>query len=70
MNLPLHLILIQPREILDVLENVNKSFGVTIVIVSHEMEVIKSICNRVTVMADGEIYDTVVVKPKGIGKYR
>ncbi len=55
-------------EILGVLENINKSFGVTIVIVSHEMEVIKSICNRVTVMADGEIYDTVLSEPKGIQK--
>lgn len=53
-------------EILSVLENINKSFGVTIVIVSHEMEVIKSICNRVTVMADGEIYDTVLIEPNGI----
>jgi D-methionine transport system ATP-binding protein len=55
-------------EILGVLENINKSFGVTIVIVSHEMEVIKSICNRVTVMANGEIYDTVLSEPKGIQK--
>ena len=53
-------------EILGVLENINKSLGVTIVIVSHEMEVIKSICNRVTVMTDGEIYDTVLIEPKGI----
>ena len=53
-------------EILGVLENINKVLGVTIVIVSHEMEVIKSICNRVTVMADGEIYDTVLTNPIGI----
>ena len=53
-------------EILGVLENVNKRFGVTIVIVSHEMEVIKSICNRVTVLANGEIFDTVEIEPKGI----
>ncbi|MDQ0271920.1 methionine ABC transporter ATP-binding protein [Cytobacillus purgationiresistens] len=53
-------------EILGVLENVNKSLGVTIVIVSHEMEVIKSICNRVTVMTDGEIYEEVSIEPKGI----
>lgn len=51
-------------EILEVLEQVNKSFGVTIVLVSHEMDVIKSICNRVTVMADGEIYDTLSIEPK------
>lgn len=53
-------------DILGVLENINKSLGVTIVIVSHEMDVISSICNRVTVMADGEIYDTVANEPKGI----
>ncbi|MDW0116537.1 ATP-binding cassette domain-containing protein [Sporosarcina thermotolerans] len=53
-------------EVLSVLENVNKSLGVTIVIVSHEMDVIKSICNRVTVMSDGEVYNTVSIEPKGI----
>jgi len=53
-------------EILGVLQNINKSLGVTIVIVSHEMNVIRSICHRVTVMADGEIYDTVANKPKGL----
>lgn len=53
-------------EVLGVLENINSSFGVTIVIVSHEMEVIKSICNRATVMAEGEIYETVLVEPNGI----
>lgn len=53
-------------EILGVLENINKSLGVTIVIVSHEMEVIKSLCNRVTIMADGEIFDTVSIEPSGI----
>ncbi|MBN6884867.1 D-methionine transport system ATP-binding protein [Cytobacillus horneckiae] len=53
-------------EILGVLENINKTLGVTIVIVSHEMEVIKSICNRVTVLADGEVYETVLIEPNGI----
>jgi len=53
-------------EILSVLENINRSFGVTIVIVSHEMEVIRSICNRVTVMDDGKVFETVSIEPKGI----
>jgi D-methionine transport system ATP-binding protein len=53
-------------DILGVLENINKSLGVTIVIVSHEMDVIKSICSRVTVMADGKIHDTVDSEPRGI----
>ncbi|WOV87507.1 ATP-binding cassette domain-containing protein [Sporosarcina oncorhynchi] len=53
-------------EILGVLRDVNKTFGVTIVIVSHEMEVIKSICNRVTVMAEGQVYETLSIEPQGI----
>ena len=53
-------------EILGVLRDVNKTFGVTIVIVSHEMEVIKSICNRVTVMAGGQVYETLSIEPQGI----
>lgn len=53
-------------DLLAVLENINQSLGVTIVLVSHDMEVIKSICNTVTVMAEGEIYDTVLCHPRGI----
>lgn len=53
-------------EILGVLKNVNETFGVTIVMVSHEMDVIKSICNHVTVLADGKVYDSLAIEPKGI----
>lgn len=53
-------------EILTVLQNINKTLGVTIVIVSHEMDVIKSICQRVCVLADGEVYETVDIIPTGI----
>lgn len=54
------------NEILSVLESINKKLGVTIVIVSHEMDVIKSICHRVTIMAEGEIYQTVSNKQTGL----
>lgn len=53
-------------EILTVLETINKKLGVTIVIVSHEMEVIKSICNQVSVMSGGSIHDTLPIQPNGI----
>lgn len=53
-------------EVLRVLENVNRSLGVTVVVVSHEMEVIKSICHNVTVMANGEVYESVRTKPQGV----
>ena len=54
------------EEILNVLNNINKQLGVTIVIVSHEMSVIKSICNRVTVLDQGSIFETVSIKPTGV----
>ncbi|WP_342429490.1 ATP-binding cassette domain-containing protein [Neobacillus sp. FSL H8-0543] len=51
--------------ILEVLQTINKEFGVTIVIVSHEMDVVKSICDKVTVMESGKILQTVSIKPQG-----
>lgn len=55
-------------EVLEVLKRINEEFNVTIVIVSHEMEVIKSLCERVTVVADGKIFDEFDIEPTGIGK--
>jgi D-methionine transport system ATP-binding protein len=55
-------------EILDVLKQINEQFNVTIVIVSHEMEVIRSLSERVTVMADGQIYDVIEIEPTGVKK--
>lgn len=45
-------------EVLNVLRHANESLGVTIVIVTHEMEVIRAICNEVTVMDRGRIVDS------------
>ncbi|MGE6555976.1 methionine ABC transporter ATP-binding protein [Exiguobacterium artemiae] len=53
-------------EILRVLQDINQTLGVTIVLVSHEMQVIQSICNRVTIMADGQIETTMTTEPAGI----
>ena len=49
--------------ILDVLKHANKKLGVTIVIVSHEMNVIKSICHRITMIEHGQILQTVTNEP-------
>ena len=54
------------EEILSVLQNIHAQFGVTIVIVSHEMNVIKSICQRVTVLDSGRVYETVEIEPTGV----
>src|SRR5690625_1900834 len=53
-------------EVLEVFQRINEAFNVTIVIVSHEMEVIKSLCERVTVIAEGQIYDAFDIEPTGV----
>ncbi|KDN59687.1 MAG: methionine ABC transporter ATP-binding protein [Exiguobacterium sp.] len=53
-------------EVLDVLKSINERLGVTIVIVTHEMDVIKQVCDRVTVMADGSVYETMDLVPSGV----
>lgn len=53
-------------EVLRVLQSVNERLGVTIVIVTHEMDVIEQVCQRVTVMADGAVHETFDLEPKGI----
>jgi D-methionine transport system ATP-binding protein len=54
------------EEILAVLQSINNQLGITIVIVSHEMNVIKSLCNRVTVLDKGKVYETVELIPTGV----
>ena len=53
-------------EVLRVLKNINDTLDVTIVLVSHELEVVKSICHRATVLDAGQIYETVQLEPTGI----
>ncbi len=44
--------------ILQLLKQINEELGVTIVIVTHEMDVVKSICNTVSVMEHGRITES------------
>lgn len=46
------------RAILDLLKKVNRELGITIVVITHEMQVIKDICDRVAVMKDGQVVET------------
>src|SRR5699024_11307287 len=39
--------------ILDLLLDINKKLGLTIILITHEMHVIRKICNRVAVMEAG-----------------
>ena len=42
------------HSILELLKKLNKTLGITIVIITHEMNVVKEICHRVAVMSNGE----------------
>ncbi|MFD3448777.1 methionine ABC transporter ATP-binding protein [Microbacteriaceae bacterium 4G12] len=44
-------------QILDLLLDINKQLGLTIVLITHEMHVIQKICNRVAVMEKGKIVE-------------
>jgi len=43
------------KEILDLIREINERYGITIVMVTHEMEVIKQVCHRVAIMNNGVI---------------
>lgn len=45
------------KSILKLLKDVNKKLGITIVIITHEMSVIKEICHRVAVMENGQVVE-------------
>ena len=45
------------QEVLDLLRRVNKEFGITIVVITHEMEVVRSLADKVAVMENGRVVE-------------
>ncbi|MCS1381202.1 methionine ABC transporter ATP-binding protein [Lysinibacillus sphaericus] len=43
--------------ILRLLKEINKKLGITIILITHEMDVVKEICNRMAVMQDGKVIE-------------
>jgi len=52
--------------ILSALQDINRKLGITIVMVTHEMNVIKAICNKVAVMESGKIVEKFDLGEKNI----
>lgn len=46
------------RSVLALLQHINKKLGVTIVLITHEMDVVKQICDRLVVMDSGEVVES------------
>ena len=43
------------KGILSLLQKINKELGITIIVVTHQMEVVKQICRRVAFLSDGHV---------------
>ena len=50
------------RSILELLKDINRKLKITILIITHEMDVVKSICDRVAIMSYGELIEENAVK--------
>lgn len=50
------------EQILDLLKSINEEFGITIVMITHQMEVVQRVCSRMAVMSEGCIVETGTVK--------
>ena len=50
------------QSILQLLREVNREFGVTIVLITHELGVIKSICDRVAFLEEGRVAESGAVR--------
>lgn len=50
-------------QILDLLQKINREFGITIVLITHEMHVVKQICHQVAVLDKGTIVEEGEVGP-------
>lgn len=49
------------QEIIQLLKRVNKTFNMTILIVTHELNVVKQLCDRAAIMQKGQLIDVIDV---------
>lgn len=49
------------ESILTLLKSINQQLGVTIVMITHEMDVVKSVCDRVALLEDGRLVEVAEV---------
>lgn len=46
------------QSILELLKEINRKLNLTILLITHEMDVVKSICHQVAIIGDGELVET------------
>lgn len=45
------------KSILDLLQEINRSLGITIVIITHQMDVVRAVCKKVAIMEEGHVVE-------------
>lgn len=45
------------KSILELLKEIQEKFGLTVIMITHQMEVVKEICNKVAIMSEGKIVE-------------
>lgn len=50
------------KSILNLLKSINEEYGITIVVITHEMKVVKNICSHVAVLNHGNLAETGTVR--------
>ncbi|HEU4620929.1 MAG TPA: ATP-binding cassette domain-containing protein [Burkholderiaceae bacterium] len=56
------------RTVLDTLQEINQRFGVTIVIVTHELDVARRLCREVAVLEDGVLMERFAVNERNVAR--
>lgn len=57
---------ITKKDILDCLQEINRKLGLTVVITTHEMNVIRRVCNQVAVLDSGVVREVLTVRDREI----
>ncbi len=50
------------EQILELLKKINRQLGITIVMITHQMEVVQKVCHRIAVMSEGRVVEEGHVK--------
>lgn len=45
------------KSILELIKEIQKKFSLTVLMITHQMEVVKEVCNKVAIMSDGKIVE-------------
>lgn len=50
------------QSILELLQQINRQLGVTVVLITHQMELVQRICHRVAILSQGQVVETGTVQ--------